>query len=180
MSEELALSFAEIAGCSVEQAQFYLEMTGGDFDLSLTSYFAAGDESGGVQPPHSANPSALDDESSAISQIVFAAGEPIHEAWRLQSLRFNCLDPNFSTAGAGHWDQLNIYQPKNGPCGVLAAFIGTAIALLAKKGSLLPGAAISLQDVSSTIALILSQCTTATRESFKFVYGTNQKIVADL
>jgi hypothetical protein len=51
------------------------------------------------------------------------------------------------------------------------------MALLAKKGSLLPGAAISLQDVSSTIALILSQCTTATRESFKFVYGTNRKIV---
>src|SRR3989338_1480484 len=95
-------------------------------------------------------------EIREIKRVVFAKpSAPIPEQWLVQSLAFG-EGPELERGEVdAAWRGLCIHQPKNGPCGVLAAVEGLAAALLREEGRLRKGAAVTREDLYRVVAGIL-------------------------
>ena len=95
---------AAIIGVDEGTASMYLEMSGDDLDSAVAMYFSMQDDgpASSAGPNGGAQPAVQD----YISVVWPSPSDPIPEAWLGQSLAFTC--------------GLELPQPKNGPCGVLA------------------------------------------------------------
>lgn len=106
----LSLSFS---ACCVP-ASAWLGAAGGDLDTATSLFFSMQDGGGGaVAEPGAAD--ALGFEPPDWYGLVWPAVEALPEAWLEQGL-------SFSEASQ------ELIQPKNGPCGVLAAVHGVVVA----------------------------------------------------
>jgi len=103
----------------------FLEMAAGDVDAAVGLYFATTHDEGSAVPMDAAAapdaaPAALASDGTVVApawwSIVWPAQETPPEAWREQQL-----------VGGGGWAG-GIPQPKNGPCGLLAAVHGLILA----------------------------------------------------
>ena len=152
--------FVAITGLDAEQAQFYLEMAGFDTETALQFYYSSLDGGGGADAPPATTAAAATDDGpwteANLKDIVFPPGSGIHEAWLVQGLALRGASDLYTPSG--DWDQLGIDQPKNGPCGVVAAVLGGVIVSVLKANRLSPGVAAFQADLLESVVLILSRC----------------------
>lgn len=147
--------FMALTGLDAEQAQFYMEMVGFDTEMALQLYFASSEET-------SVNIVSLPAESVVetdtwtnddLKDIVFPRGGAVHEAWLVQGLAPRGRFDGFVSSNG--WDQLGIDQPQNGPCGVVAVYMGGIITALYEVGKLRPGVLADDTDLTRALGNIL-------------------------
>lgn len=110
-------SFVDITGATPDQAAMFLEMMGGNLELAIASFF---ENMGGGMPME-----GIEEQAGLLAavnvpvwwRVIWPAAEVPPEAWREQRL----------DNGEGGWKG-GIPQPKNGPCGVLAAVHSNVLA----------------------------------------------------
>ena len=123
----------------------HADAAGGNLETAMSLFFSMQDGGGGgaVAEPGAAD--ALGFDPPDWYGLVWPAIERVPEAWAEQGLAF--------TEG-----KLELLQPKNGPCGVLAAVHGVVVArALAAGASAEPGSAVSDEALAGALAAILTQ-----------------------
>lgn len=141
MSDDgLSAQFCAFTGLEdVEQAKTWLEMAGGNVEMAVGLFFESGGAMGGGDGGFGSDGGFGGSSSASASSNAAAAGPPVPdwfrsvwppsvrgfsdvpEAWAGQSLRFE--------GGGG----IGLPQPRNGPCGVLAAVQAAALADLCRR-----------------------------------------------
>lgn len=156
--------FVAITGLDAEQAQFYLEMAGFDTETALQLYFSSleGGSSGtGAEASASTVAGGASSDSGPwteanLKDVVIPAGSGIHEAWLVQGLALRGAADSF--VSSGNWDQLGIDQPMNGPCGVVAAVVGSVVVSMLKANRLSPGVPARQAALLDALVCIISRC----------------------
>lgn len=157
-----------ITGLGPEEAQFFLDMSGNDLDVAVQLFFSGGNAADATEStaaatsyetPANESSNAKSSNSGwdgSLKSLVFPQGHEIHEAWLVQGLQLTGQSEGFTASG--DWDQLGIFQPKNGPCGVLAAFLASVVSVLLDGDRLVPGAQAGDDDIVEATVRILSRC----------------------
>ena len=123
----------------------HADAAGGNLETAMSLFFSMQDGGGGgaVAEPGAAD--ALGFDPPDWYGLVWPAIERVPEAWVEQGFAF--------TEG-----KQELLQPKNGPCGVLAAVHGVVVArALAAGASAEPGSAVSDEALAGALAAILTQ-----------------------
>ena len=135
-----AENFTAMTGCSLAEAEMYLEMAGGSMDIAVSLYFDQGG-GGGAAPP----------VQSAASMPPFFEdiwGRNVAEippSW-LQPLEFSTVPGN----------RFGLLQPKNGPCGVLAILQATLAVQCHDEDNFGPDYCVSDEKLAGAISSVLS------------------------
>lgn len=135
-----------ITSCSEDMAIYYLEMSGYDLDMAIQLFFSASEDTVYSQQPE---PASGGTPKTPMS-ILF--DQKINEAWLVQSLKCVCDISDVA------WNQYGIIQPKNGPCGVIAAFLAALISNKSKEGRLTSNSTITDHEIAQSILQILQSC----------------------
>lgn len=143
--DDQAATFCSITGLEdPSQAAMYLEMAGGNLEMAMSIFF-----DGGGAPPAAA-PAAAPDLPGwfhAIWPRSVTSFESIPDAWSMQTLEFT----DVSYPGASGSVGVGLHQPKNGPCGVIAAIQAACIAELCRTGT-----AAKMQITDDILASVLT------------------------
>eukprot|EP01125_Pyxidicula_operculata_P020870 TRINITY_DN7842_c0_g1_i1.p1 TRINITY_DN7842_c0_g1~~TRINITY_DN7842_c0_g1_i1.p1 ORF type:complete len:505 (+),score=106.33 TRINITY_DN7842_c0_g1_i1:38-1552(+) len=113
-----------ITGMSEQDAIRYYEMAGGNVELAANLFFSEGDWIPSDTPSQPSQPGW---NKPDWYTFVWPENKDIPASWIEQSLSFSSKE--------GH--RLGIDQPKNGPCGVLAAIHGAVLAEMLDAGEVL-------------------------------------------
>eukprot|EP00947_MAST-08B_sp_MAST-8B-sp1_P002785 g2785.t1 len=154
MADEAVATFQAMTAVSEEEAKMYMEMSGGDLEMAMNIFFGGGAGGGGDGGGGGGGggADAVDPDLPPFFSFVWQSKE-IPDAWLSQTIEFGAED---GFAGA-----LGIPQPKNGPCGVLAALQALLIkqymaeGLLVEAGKPVPSPAGRPDLVASAIASLI-------------------------
>lgn len=163
MSDDQTATFMSFTGLDdPTQAQMYLEMAGGNLEMAMSIFFDGG---GGGAPAAAPAPapaaSSIPDWFRAVWPSSTTSFEGISEAWSMQTLEFE--DAAYPGAAAGSAVGCGLVQPKNGPCGLIAAIQAACIAELIRTGGDAPATALKVTDevLASVLGSIIWQAATA-------------------
>jgi hypothetical protein len=151
-----------MTGSSPEEAYAYLEIAGSDMETAVQLYVNSLESRSPAAavihplPVEGADIARKSTLFSSLKSVVFSEKSPVHEAWLQQGL--GTLHDASGFTSLKEWDQLGIAQRKNGPCGVIAAFLGTLVYTLSRRGVLSPHCPASPQDFVDALFLIFSRC----------------------
>ena len=112
---DVVANLQAFTGLGEQEARMYLEMAGGDLEMATNLVFGGGDAGGGggFGGADAGNGAGADPSLPPFFKVVWQDVNGIPDAWLGQTLAFTDDDADFGGLG--------IVQPKNGPCGVLAA-----------------------------------------------------------
>ena len=112
---DVVANLQAFTGLGEQEARMYLEMAGGDLEMATNLVFGGGDAGGGggFGGADAGNGAGADPSLPPFFKVVWQDVNGIPDAWLGQTLAF--------TDDAADFGGLGIVQPKNGPCGVLAA-----------------------------------------------------------
>ncbi|GAB5353064.1 hypothetical protein AAMO2058_000006300 [Amorphochlora amoebiformis] len=136
-------------GVPVEQAQGYLEMAGGNAEMAINLWLQmSGMDGGGGMGGRSSGSdpkSKLGWDVPDWYSLVWPEVANIPDSWIKQGMAFDQKVP------------IGIVQPKNGPCGVLAAVQAVLISQCRKKENFSEKYKPTLVDLTEAITAMLSQ-----------------------
>lgn len=133
MSDDQTATFMSFTGLDdPTQAQMYLEMAGGNLEMAMSIFFDGGGGMGAAAPAPAAAASSVPDWFRAVWPSSAASSfESIPEAWSMQTLQFEDVQYPGAEKSVG----CGLVQPKNGPCGLIAAIQAACIAELIRTGN---------------------------------------------
>jgi len=158
--ESPAEQFAMFTGASPSEAEGYLEASGGDLEMAVQLYFGAMG-GGGASPTGGGAPPTADFGGAPLPdwyRVIWADMREIPPAWleqRLDWVRPEELRPALGKAELA-FTKFGIVQPRNGPCGVLAAIQAVLIAGCYGKADFGPEYGPSSGDLAQAIATIIA------------------------
>lgn len=146
MADEGSIAqFQAITGADSQQASMFLEMSGGNLETAMALFFDGGDTGGAMAIDNSAGQQQENFGGPLWYSLIWQNHEPVPAAWLDQELQFE--------AGT-----IGLLQTKNGPCGVLAVINAVIIVQLDITN---PKTPLGLDALVSTLAAIISQCSTS-------------------
>lgn len=156
--ESATEQFVAFTGASADEAANYLEAAGGNLEMAVQLFFSA---MAGDAPMEDVVVGSGTDWGSADAAplpdwytVVWGQTRDIPEAWTLQTLDFVSLDQLKTIESA--FTGFGMLQPKNGPCGLLAAIQAVLLAKCSKKTDFGPEYKPSTNDLAEALATLIA------------------------
>ncbi|KRX00636.1 UBA-like protein [Pseudocohnilembus persalinus] len=156
-----------ITGLPQDQAQMYLEMSGGSIDLAVSMYFESMDQGQGSNQQNFGNQDFGGNNQELSPEKLLWPDKVIPESWKIQGLEFDENNP------------LGLKQHQNGPCGPLSVINAVLISQLIKNDNFDLNKKVTDEELTKALITILNVVVQQDQEYIICYYNSLNEIKQD-